>query len=146
MNLKQLLFTVLMVLAVAFAAVATSTYYVSESRVVTIQFASAATTAGSPVIKCTSKAGGAIVGVALNTAVAGADVQVCTEGVFDLTVSADGDGVVVGDYVFAAIPGIGTGTTTLGETNTNVIFGQALEAVTNGTSDRIKVRLMQSGD
>lgn len=143
---NRILSALFLVAVLAAVAVASSTYYVSEGRVVTIQFASAATTAGSPVIKGTTKAAGALCGVALNTAAAGADVQVCTQGVFDLTVSANVDGVAIGDYVFADLPGIGTGTTTLSETNTDVIFGIALEEVANGTSARIKVLIMQSGD
>lgn len=122
-----------------------ATNYVQPGSVVTLTWSTTSPTAGDPVVKITSKAQGGLVGVALNgAATASESVSVATEGVFDLSVTAAASAIAVGDYIFVADPGnVEVCTATLTNTNTGLIFGQALEAIGNGLTDTINVKLLQ---
>lgn len=117
----------------------------SDGKIITLTWSTTSPTAGAPVVKSTSKAAGGIVGVALTGGgTAGESVSVATEGVFDLSVNAAAGAIAVGDFIFAAAGGgVEVCTATLSNTNTGLIFGQALEAIASGSTDTIKVRLLQ---
>jgi predicted RecA/RadA family phage recombinase len=121
-----------------------STNYKQEGAVVTITWSSASPTAGDAVAKCTAKATGGLIGVALNgTATTNEEIQVATEGIFTVSVVAGG-AMTVGDYVYAAIPSnINTCTTVLSETNTGIHFGKLLTAITAASTVSVPVLLGQ---
>jgi len=148
-SLHKLILSVVVVLAVAGLVHASGVNFINDGRIITLDWDTTAPTAGDAVVKLTSKARGGIVGLALTTATASQNCSVLTEGVVDVTVTAGGGGtaIAVGDYVFAAVAGDPeVCTATLTNINTGITYGQALEAIASGSSDRIKVRLMQSGD
>lgn len=120
-----------------------ATNFSQPGDVVTITWSGTSPTAGDAVCKTTAKATGGITGVALNgTATASEEIQVAVEGVFEVTIVAGG-AMTVGDYVFASIPAnINTCTTTLSETNTGLLFGQLLEAISGASTVKRKVRLV----
>jgi len=122
-----------------------ATNMVQEGKVLTLTWSTTSPTDGDPVVKTSGKATGGIVGVALNgAATASEEIQVATEGVFDLSVTSAGAAIAVGDYIFAAIPATAeVCTAALSETNTGLIFGQALEAVTASATATINIRLVQ---
>lgn len=122
-----------------------ATNYVRPGEVVQVTWATTSPTAGDPVVKMTSKAAGGLIGVALNgTATASQAIQVATTGVFDLSVTAAAAAIAIGDYIFVADPGnVEVCTAALTNTNTGLIFGQALEAIGNGLTDTINVKLLQ---
>lgn len=148
----------MMLLVVALALISgvlcAGTNYIAPGDVVDLTFATTSPLKDAAVVKGTSKAVGAIVGVALNgSATAGEHVQVATKGIFDLPVTASSTvgNIAVGDYVFASMSGDpAVCTTVLSNVNTGVVFGQALEAITAtetpGVYSTIQVRLMQSAD
>lgn len=135
--------------AVAFAA----TNYVHDGTVVNLFWANVSPSSGAAVVKGTSKANGAIVGVALNgRGVAGeTGLSIATRGVFDLPVTASSTvgNIAIGDYIYTSMGGAGTCTADLSNINTGILFGQALEAITATTTagvySTIKVLLRQPG-
>ena len=122
-----------------------ATNQVQEGKIIPLTWATTSPSSGAPVVKNTAKASGGIIGVALNgSAVAGETVSVATEGVFKLSVTAAAAAIAVGDFIFvAAAGGVEVCTAALTNTNTGLVFGQALEAVGNGLTATIKVRLLQ---
>ena len=142
-NSYKLILSIVIVLTLSFVVHAANNY-VQPGDTITLTWANVSPTAGDPVIKCSSKAGGGIIGVALNgTATAAESVQVATKGVFDLSVKATGGAMYVGDYVFAAVGGLGTCTATLDDTSSGLIFGVLLEAISSGETDTVNVMLLQ---
>lgn len=122
-----------------------TTNYVKPGDTIKLTWSTTSPTAGDPVVKTQAKATGGIIGVALNgTATASETVEVATVGVFDLSVTAAAAAIAVGDYIFVADPGgVEVCTAALTNTNTGLIFGQALEAIGNGKTDTINVKLLQ---
>jgi predicted RecA/RadA family phage recombinase len=111
---------------------------------VTLTWSTVSPTSGDPVCKTQAKATGGITGVALtgDTTVS-KNVEVATEGVFDVPITAGG-AMKVGDYVYASIPAtVETCTTVLSETNTGLLFGQLLEEITGAGTVTRKVKLLQ---
>lgn len=127
-----------------------ATNYVKDADVITLTWATTSPAAGAAVVKGTSKANGAIIGVALNgTSTAAENVSVKTDGVFRLSVTASSTvgNIAVGDYVYTTISGVEVCTTSLSNINTGVLFGKAMEAITASTTagvyQTIKVMLCQ---
>jgi len=149
---KKLPFLVLLcVVGLLATALQAATNYISSGEVINLSWSTTAPSSGDPVVKATTKAAGGISGVSLVTATASQLVPVAINGIFDLSVTANGDDglggpIAVGDYVFASLGGVEVCTTTLSALNTGLIFGVALEAVASGTTATINVLLIQSGD
>jgi predicted RecA/RadA family phage recombinase len=144
----------MMLLVVAMALVAgvltAATNYIAPGDVVTLTWAKTSPSKNAPVVKCASKATGGIIGVAMDGAgTAGENVRVATKGIFDLSVTtASGSSIAIGDYVYGSVAGdVEVCTTTLSNTNTGLIFGQAMEAITGSSSGditaTINVKLLQ---
>jgi hypothetical protein len=144
----------LVLVAVAASVVIAETYpsnYVSKDDVVTLSWSVTSPTPGLAVIKSTSKATGAIIGVSLDgTGTAGENVQVVTRGIVSLAMTASSTvgNVCVGDYIYASVPATTTYLTTLSNINSGVIFAQALESYTasttaGGVAQTIKMKLLQ---
>lgn len=102
-----------------------------EGKILALAIASIS--AGDPVVK------GQIPGVALTDTDGDGNVTVQTRGVFDLSVKGvDGSGnaaVAIGDILYYTAGD----TPKLGKKTTGVRFGYALEAITSGSTDTIKV-------
>lgn len=80
---------------------------------------------------------GRLVGVANTDAAASTDkVAITTEGVFDLSVVGNGNGVSIGETVF-----IDQSSGVLSNDETDTPFGLALEAISAGQTDTINVKL-----
>ena len=142
------LIVALMAASVAFAA----TNFVSSGDNVTLTWATTSPSSGAAVVKGTTKAGGAIVGVALTGAgTAGEAVTVATKGIFNLSVTASSTvgNIAIGDFIYTSMGGIGVCTTDLSNINTGVLFGQALDAITASTTagvySTIRVMIRQPG-
>lgn len=140
---------ILLFVAIAMCAMSASNF-VREGDVIPLTWSSASPNAGDPVVKATSKANGAIIGVALNgTSVEGETVSVKTNGVFTLSVTASSTvgNIVVGDYIYTTVVNANTCTCDLSNVNTGILFGKALEAITAtstaGVYQEIKVLLCQ---
>lgn len=122
-----------------------ATNFIQDGDVIALTWSSTSPTAGDPVIKCTSKAAGGIVGVALNgIASASESISVQTRGVFDLSVAVS-VAAAIGDHIYADVGGIEVCTATLGNDATGLLFGQLLEAVTATTATTVKILLCQPG-
>lgn len=135
-TLMRSLFAILLVVAVAMASMAASNF-VKESNVITLTWSSTSPNSGDAVVKGTSKAAGAIVGVALNgTGTAGENVSVKTDGVFVLPVTASSTvgNIAAGDFIYTSMSGVNTCTTELSNVNTGILCGKALEAITATTT------------
>lgn len=150
MNMKNL-FMMLLALVLVVGSLTAATNYVQPGDAITLTWATTSPSANAAVVKSTSKATGAIVGVALNgTGTAGENVSVATKGVFNLPVTASSTvgSIAIGDYVYTSVAGdVGVCTTDLSNINTGVLFGRALEAVTASTTagvySTIKVLVVQ---
>ena len=142
-NIHKLILSIVIVLALSLVVHGAGNM-IQTGDVIALQWSSVGCTTGDPVIKCASKATGGIVGVALKTAAVDTNVSVATKGVFDLTVTSGAAAIVIGDYIFATVVDENTSTAALTNTNTGLIFGQALEAISaTGTAAVIKVKLLQ---
>ena len=151
MKLNRFVVPILMLVAIGFAAIG-ATNFVKEADVVRLTWATTSPSASSAVVKGTSKANGAIIGVALNgTGTASENVSVKTSGVFLLPVQASSTvgNIAVGDYVYTTMSGVEVCTTQLSNINTGILFGKAMEAITATTTagvySTIKVMLCQPG-
>lgn len=147
--MKNRMMLVLVLCAVA-ASLMAATNYVQPGDVITLTWAKTSPSKNAPVVKCASKATGGIIGVAMDGAgTAGENVRVATKGIFDLSVTtASGSSIAIGDYVYGSVAGdVEVCTTTLSNTNTGLIFGQAMEAITGSSSGditaTINVKLLQ---
>jgi len=146
----NLVFFLVVLVAMAAVAWASASSYISEGKVVTLSWSVASPKGGEFCLKCTSKATGGLVGVALDgTETASENIRVLTEGIFDLSVTASSTvgNIAIGDYIFASVDGINTHSSTLSNINSGIICGQALEAVTAsstaGVYSTINVKLLQ---
>lgn len=147
-----LILAVFVVVAMTSGLIA-ATNYKGEGEVVTLTWATTSPTKGDAVVKGTSKALGAIVGVALNGAATAAEsVQVVTRGVVSVSVTASSTigNIGIGDYVYGSMAGDKeVSTTILSNNSAGIMFGQALEAVTASTTagvySTIKVLMHQPG-
>ena len=149
--LKRYLVPILLLAALAFTAFG-ATNYVKPSDVISLTFATTSALPNAAVVKGTSKAVGAIVGVSLNgTASAGENLSVATTGVFKLPVCASSTvgNMAIGDYVYTTMSGVEVSTTLLSNINTGVLFGQLLEPITASTTagvyNTVKVMIRQPG-
>jgi len=107
--------------------------YIQPGDVLDVTLASV--TSGDPVVA------GQIPGVALTATDGNGKVRMATNGVFDLSVKGvDGSGnaaVAIGDRIYYT----SGDTPKLGKKTSGVPFGFALEAITSGSTDTIKVKL-----
>lgn len=149
---KNRIVMLLIMVSIMITAAWSATNYVQDGDALTLTWATTSPSANAAVVKGTTKAGGAIVGVALNgTGTAGENVQVATKGVFKVSVTASSTvgNIAVGDFIYTPISAIGVCTTDLSNINTGVLFGQALEAITATTTagvyQTIKVLIRQPG-
>lgn len=110
-----------------------ATNYIQDGNVLSLSISGKSS--GDPI--CVGK----ITGVALNNTDSSGKVRVCTKGVFDLSVKAiDSSGnsaVAVGDAIYY----VAADTPKLNKKDTGVLFGYALEAISAGNTDTIKVLL-----
>lgn len=152
MKLNRFIVLFLMIASVAFTVFG-ATNYIHEADVVPLTWSSLSpATTGQPCIKCSTKAAGGIIGVNLNgTGTEGETVSVRTQGIFDLPVTASSSvgNIAVGDFIYAAVDGVNSYSTTLSNINTGLLFGTALEAITatttTGVYTTINVMLRQPG-
>ncbi len=152
-NFKNIaVLAIFFVIALCAGLMAANGAYISNGDVVTLTWATTSPTAGDIVVKGTTKAGGAICGIALNgTATANERVSVATKGVVygSVTASSTVGSIGVGDYIYSTITASEVCTVSLSNVSSGILVGKALETVTASTTagvySTIKILLCQPG-
>lgn len=138
------------VVALCGGLIAANGAYISNGDVVTLTWATTSPTAGDIVVKGTTKAGGAIVGIALNgQATALERVSVATKGVVygSVTASSTVGNIGVGDFIYTTVSASEVCTVSMSNISSGALVGKALETVaastTAGVYSTIKILLCQ---